>query len=62
MTMTAQITTPFFVAGVVFEDGRVIKRAPILAKHIKLSWTAEHVWSYCLKKHWKLEIVARSET
>ena len=54
-----------FVAGqkVMCIDGSVLKvtqMAPIpLRRHIKFSWTAQHVAAYCHQRRWEIRSVWR---
>lgn len=45
-----RITGPWFVAGLVAEDGRVIEAAPIL-KYM-MGWTGRQVRLYCEQRGW----------
>jgi hypothetical protein len=44
------IDAPHFYAGLVAEDGRVVRAAPILA--YMLGWSGERVAAYCRRKGW----------
>lgn len=48
--MLIRIEAPHFVAGVVLENGRVTRTAPIV-KYMK-GWTEAHIRHYCVTKDW----------
>ena len=47
------IDAPYFYAGVVALDGKVVAVAPVLRKHIRLGWTGQQVADYCRQKNWR---------
>ena len=47
-----QITSPYFCAGVVLRNGRVIDAPPILHYMASNSWGEEQISEYCRKKGW----------
>lgn len=59
--MTLRIYSDHFCAGVVLEDGKVTRAAPILA-YMK-GWNLARVTGYCDRKNWRWQNVstARSE-
>lgn len=48
-----RITSPYFCAGLVLENGIVKRAAPILKYMI--GWTRERVLSYAYGKGWKVD-------
>jgi hypothetical protein len=53
--MLARITSPYFVAGVVFVDDCVTEAAPIV-NYMK-GWHGSAVRDYCSRKSWVLDTV-----
>jgi len=53
--MLIQITSTYFCCGVVFNNERIIRCAPIV-KYM-LDWNAERFYDYCIAKHWELAII-----
>ena len=47
-----QITSSYFVAGLIVKDDKVIKSAPIIKWMIGRN--LKYIETYCLSKHWKL--------
>ena len=46
------IDAPHFYAGVVLQDGRVVRFAPIV-KYMR-GWSRQQVLDYCRRKHWQV--------
>lgn len=55
----AQITAPYFVAGLVLVDDEVTKTAPIL--HFMRGWSRVLVRSHCREKKWAIRVVRQWE-
>ena len=53
--MLLQITAPYFVAGLVIEEGSVKKVAPII-KYMR-GYTIKRVRMYCERKGWTITLV-----
>ena len=53
-----QVTAPYFCAGVVMWDDRVIETAPILKAR---GWSFNRLRHYCREKNWKITIVFKKE-
>ena len=49
-----RIVSPYFVAGAILENNKVIHVAPIIG-YMK-GWTREMVENYCKKKNWLYEL------
>lgn len=54
--MLVQVRAPTFVAGFVFQDGKVVKCAPILRKTV-IGKTPEQIREAIKRKGWKAVIV-----
>lgn len=52
MNALGRITAPHFVAGVVVEDDKVVRTAPIVG--YMLGWTADEVRRYVHRKGWRI--------
>lgn len=48
-----QISSSYFVAGIIFKNNIVIKAAPIVKWMIGKN--IDYIKQYCLSKHWKCE-------
>ena len=48
--MLIRIVAPYFVAGIVLEEGVVIEAAPIV--RYMMGWSGMRVRSYAKRKHW----------
>jgi hypothetical protein len=55
-----QITSNYFCAGVVVQDGAVTRAAPIL-KYMR-GWTIKRVRTYCKIKDWDCQPVSQGTT
>jgi hypothetical protein len=55
--MLAQITAPYFCAGIVLRHGRVAEAAPIVK--FMLGWSRDRVRYYCSQRGWKIVITER---
>lgn len=53
--MLAQITAPYFCAGIFLVDGVVTEAAPIV-KYMR-GWSRDKVRDYCHQKMWHIAIV-----
>lgn len=54
-----RIVAPYFVAGVVVEEGIVVRAAPIVGYMVRGRWTRTRVWAYCQTKRWALRRLVR---
>lgn len=59
MKTLLQIKAPHFTAGVVIEDGKVVRAAPIVSYMMR--WTKARVLNYCAGKKWEVVVVADDE-
>lgn len=50
--ITVQIQAPHFTAGIVAENGKVVRFAPILS--YMNGWDGKQVYDYCKQKGWKI--------
>ena len=50
-----RISSTYFVAGLILDNGIVIKSAPIIKYMI--GWSEDKVNSYIIKKGWKKDII-----
>ncbi|MEK7486340.1 MAG: hypothetical protein AABZ60_18615 [Planctomycetota bacterium] len=55
METLIQITSPFFCAGAVYQDGKFVEYAPILKKWVQ-GKSLGQVQSFCQKRNWKIWI------
>lgn len=51
MSFLGRIVAPHFVAGIVIEDGKVVRAAPIV--RYMLGWSEDRVREYVNRKGWK---------
>lgn len=49
------INAPYFCAGVVIEDGRVVRAAPII--HYMRGWSQTRAMDYCRRKGWEFVLI-----
>lgn len=54
-TLTAQIKSSYFTAGLIIQDDFVTRAAPIIKYMI--GWEVSRVKTYCIKKNWEVEFV-----
>ncbi len=55
MTQLIQITAPYFCAGLMINNERVLYAAPII--HYMVGWSVDSVIDYCLVRHWTCRII-----
>lgn len=57
--VTVRITSGYFCAALIAQDGRVVQTAPILSYMI--GWTGRRVARYCAQRGWTWERLAAAE-
>jgi hypothetical protein len=57
----AAIDAPYFYAGVVLHDDKVVEAADIVKYMRKQKWSRDRVRDYCKQKGWKISVVYEME-